>query len=309
MKEPTVSVVMASYNEEKFIEQAIESLLNQSYSSFEFIIVDDGSDDGTRNIIKSFDDCRIRMIVNESNKGLPASLNRGIQAATGTYIARMDADDRSLPKRLEKQVNVLNNQPDTQVVGCWINVIDGTGSKIGTVEYEELDGDPKVVKDKGPGIAHPSAMFRKSIFDQVGGYREEFTYAQDLDLWVRIARMSDGGFIQIIPEILFERRVTPETFSNKPLKNEFGKYAGAVSSETFSLDEIESEVTELPLEMRDFIFNYNSGRWSLRDGYRKKSLCHFVKAIKYRPYSIRAWYGLFLWFLPQVVRKHLTQMT
>ena len=114
---PRVSVVMPAYNAEKYIGEAIDSILNQTFTDFEFIIIDDGSSDRTADIVKSYSDPRIRLLANERNSGIVASLNRGIQKATGKYIARMDADDYSRLDRIKKQVDFLDNHPEVIALG------------------------------------------------------------------------------------------------------------------------------------------------------------------------------------------------
>jgi glycosyltransferase involved in cell wall biosynthesis len=308
MGNPTVSVVMAAYNEEEYIAEAIESILYQTYDDLEFIIVDDGSEDATIEIIESYDDSRLRVLQNNSNKGLPASLNRGINASQGTYIARMDADDRSLPHRLEEQVEILNTKPKIHVVGCWVRTIDNNGSRLGISKYRGINCTPQNIKNNGPGIAHPSALIRKDSLERVNGYRNEFTYAQDLDLWVRMARELLSDFIHIIPRVLFERRVSPSTFSRKPIKNEFGNYAGAPPDETNNIDKELSKTSILPEKMQYYQYHYKAGRWALEDENRIKSFLHLTKSLRYNPFAIRPWYGLFLLFLPNMIRNRVTTL-
>ena len=119
---PKLSVIMPAYNAEKYIGEAIESILNQTFTDFEFIIIDDGSSDHTADIIKGFHDERIRFIQNEKNSGVANTLNKGLELSQGEYIARMDADDISLPARFEKQVAFMEANPDVAVVGCGIEL-------------------------------------------------------------------------------------------------------------------------------------------------------------------------------------------
>ena len=296
---------MAAFNEEEHISEAIDSILNQTYDDFELIIVDDASDDATTEIVDSYEDERIQLLENQSNKGLPASLNLGIKASKGTYIARMDADDRSLPSRLESQVNLLDHRSDIQVVGSWTRVIDESGSVIGPVEYEEMEYTPNMIKNEGPGIAHPSVMTRKRALQRVGGYREKFVYAQDLDLWVRMARIFSDDFIKIIPEILFERRVTPEMYEKKLLKQEFGNYAGEPPSEIPNYEKISSNTPSLSKATQYHLYHYKMGRWSLQAGKRLKSFSHIRRSILYQPLALCPWYGLFLLLLPDLARKYI----
>jgi len=182
---PTVSVVMAVYNEEKYVSMAIESILEQTFSDFEFLIVDDGSTDRTSEIVDGYakSDNRVRLLTNKKNMGLPASLNKGIEAARGEYIARMDADDKSLPGRFERQVKYLDSNPETHVIGCQVRVIGANGEYFGYRRFSAGPRSPNEMKQTGPKVAHPSVMMRRSSVISVGKYRESFKYAQDLDLW------------------------------------------------------------------------------------------------------------------------------
>ena len=132
-KAPLISVIMPAYNAEKYIGEAIESILNQTLKDFELIIVNDASTDSTGNIIKSYaeKDSRIVVLVNENNLNIAGSLNRGISVAKGTFIARMDADDIALPERLEMQAKVMSENPQVAVVGNDIQLINESGVVIG----------------------------------------------------------------------------------------------------------------------------------------------------------------------------------
>jgi glycosyltransferase involved in cell wall biosynthesis len=188
---PEVSVVMSVYNGERFLQEAVRSILDQTFPDFEYIIVDDGSTDQTASILGSFDDQRIRLIYNPENLGLTASLNKGIDAAQGEFIARMDADDVSLPSRLEKQVSYLRSHPDIGVVGTDKQDIDLEG------RYLEKNWNPPTLPGYvgwrlyfGNPIIHPSVMIRKRCLENVGLYDNYKRTAQDYDLWMRLSRVT-----------------------------------------------------------------------------------------------------------------------
>lgn len=180
MKKPLISVVMPAYNASRFIGEAIDSVLNQTFTDFEFIIIDDCSTDDTWKIISGYKDKRIRAFRNKGNSGVTVSLNAGLKHARGTYIARMDADDISLAKRFEKQVKVLEEGYD--VVGCSLVFIDFNGKRVGSRVYS--NDISKVIRIESP-LAHPSVMFKRSFLDRVGVYDERYTASQDYDLWIR----------------------------------------------------------------------------------------------------------------------------
>jgi glycosyltransferase involved in cell wall biosynthesis len=184
-----ISVVMPVFNAEKFLAYAIESILNQTYPDFEFIIIDDGSTDDSLEIINKYEkqDDRIKVIINNGNIGLAKSLNKGIELAKGKYIARMDADDISLPERFEKQISFLENNPSIGVLGTSFKLIDGKNivqRKIDVFSDSHLIRWGMFFKCQ---MAHPSVMMRNSIFKDLGiRYEESLSSASDYDLWFQI---------------------------------------------------------------------------------------------------------------------------
>ena len=186
-----VTVLMPVYNGSRYLRQAIESILGQTWSDFEFLIINDGSNDNSRDIILSFDDRRIRLVDNPSNIGLTKSLNRGLQLARAEYIARQDADDISYPERLERQVKFLDEYPDVVLLGTRTRAIDESGKP----QKENLLRIPigllaiRWYLMFQNAFIHSSVMFRRSIIcEKLGGYDESFAKAQDYELWSRIAR-------------------------------------------------------------------------------------------------------------------------
>ena len=144
LKKDLISVVMSNYNTPiNYLKESIDSVLNQTYSNFEFIIIDDGSTDDSLKFIKSYDDPRIKLIVNEENIGLTKSLNKGLKAAQGEFIARMDSDDICYPERFEKQIEYMRKHPDTTVCGTWPNILDENGNiemkKWASSEINDMD--------------------------------------------------------------------------------------------------------------------------------------------------------------------------
>lgn len=182
-----VSVVMPVYNGEQFLKAAIESILNQTFNDFEFIIINDGSTDKSLKIAQSFDDKRIKIIQNPTNKGLVFSLNTGVAEANGKYIARMDADDIALPKRLEKQVDFLKSNPNFVMVGCSATTIDTKNKKIGrwNVKTSAIDIKRKLVF--GAPFIHPSILIEKRILLEFP-YKKAWFPAEDYFLWFQIAQ-------------------------------------------------------------------------------------------------------------------------
>lgn len=198
-EKPLVSVVMPAYNAEKTIKEAIESILNQTYKNFEFIIVNDGSTDRTLNIIESYakKDRRIAVLNNGKNCGIAATRNNGTKKAKGKYIAVHDADDISLPDRLEKQKEFLEKNPAVGVVGSFLEIFDDKTKRIiGVRKYPKEDKKLRKMIFFVCPIAQPAAMIRKEAFDKIGFYDEKYPPSEDIDLWFRIGEKYKFSNIQ-----------------------------------------------------------------------------------------------------------------
>ena len=200
-----VSVVMASYNGSKTISLAIESIASQTYTNWELIVVDDTSTDDTLSIVKGFESkINIKIIQNKVNLGLARSLNRGIAAASGDYIARMDDDDVSRPERFEKQIEFLQNNLDVDVLGTGVFLVDASFQGIGEQNRPEHDSEIKDALCKYNPICHPTVMMRRSFVERFGGYDEALRWKEDYELWGRAASSSKYHNLQ---EPLLDYRV------------------------------------------------------------------------------------------------------
>jgi glycosyltransferase involved in cell wall biosynthesis len=213
-----LSVIMPVYNGELYLQEAIESILNQSYHDFEFIVINDGSTDNSLSIINSYmlQDSRM-IVINRENRGLIASLNEGIEIAKGKYIARMDADDISLPSRFEKQM-VLMETKDADICGChWINMnMDGKTTDCVTVPL--TDESLVLYLSYSVPFAHGAVMIRKSFLTSNNIYydRNGFIYAEDYELWVKMFEHS-AKFVNV-NEFLFKYRQSKQSFSQVNFK-------------------------------------------------------------------------------------------
>ena len=199
---PTVSVVMPVYNTPiSYLREATESILQQTYTDFEFIIVDDHSNEETVGYLSSLTDARIRILRNSENLGITKSLNKGFAVASGKYIARMDADDISVPTRLEKQVRFMEDNPDVIVCGTAVRFFSETGDK--NLYRPQIDNMEEfrirlLFENRGP--IHPSVMYRSSMLEKYHiSYDERFPFAQDYAMWVTCSK---NGSIRIIDEVL-----------------------------------------------------------------------------------------------------------
>lgn len=208
---PKVSVLMSVYNGEKYLRQSIESILNQIYHDFEFIIINDGSTDKSLEIINSYSDSRIRL-VNQKNCGLTISLNKAIQLSRGQYLARMDADDISLQERLKHQVDFLDSYPNYGLVGVSFLIIDHQSSIINAAPLLLDDCELRRQLLFEDPLAHGGVMIRKTDLSRVGPpfYRNEAGSAEDYDLWSRLAQVT---LMSNLSQILYMYRINPHGVS------------------------------------------------------------------------------------------------
>ena len=213
LKKPKISVVMAVYNSELYVGESIESILNQKFKDFEFIIINDGSTDRSLEIVKSYKDKRIKLIDNKKNMGHTDCLNQGINISRGEYIARMDSDDVSLPNRLATQVSFMDSHPEIAVCGTWVKTI-GEGKSF----TNRLLTDPDDIKTNllfYTSLAHPTVMIRKSFLIKhnlrysIATDRDE--NSEDYGLW---SEMANFGYLANIPKVLLHYRIRPESVSS-----------------------------------------------------------------------------------------------
>ncbi|MGB6191197.1 MAG: glycosyltransferase [Terracidiphilus sp.] len=187
MTAPTVSVVMCVFNGERFLHEAAESILAQSFRDFEFIVIDDGSSDSTPLILDAFAgrDARLK-VHHEPHLGLIASLNKGCGLARGEYIARMDADDIAKPDRLALQMEFMKGHPDIGVLGGAVELMDSDGRTIACSQNPPEDAEIRKALQHRCPLWHPTVVFRREVFAQAGGYRSVVD-AEDYDFWLRVA--------------------------------------------------------------------------------------------------------------------------
>ena len=216
MSTPAISVAMSVYNGERFLAEAIESVLAQTFGDFEFLILDDGSYDRTPAIIAEYAarDQRIRPILRE-NRGLVASLNQLLDEARAPLVARMDADDVCRPQRFARQIAFLAGNPDYGVVGSWSADINESGAPYTVEAPEHPDSHDAFLTsiDNGwPLLCHPAVMYRRDLVRSVGGYHAAFRHCEDLDLWLRLAGVTK---LCSIPERLICYRHYAEQVSSR----------------------------------------------------------------------------------------------
>ncbi len=256
---PEISVVMPVLNGEKYLAEAMRSILEQSLSDFEFIIINDGSTDKTEEIIKSFNDSRIVYVNNPTNLGLSKSFNIGIRETRGEYIARMDADDIALPDRFEKQLDFLRSNPEIDIVGSAIWRIDKDGKKLGVshkallpkaLEWQSLFSTP---------LFHPTVMGRTQVFKE-NHFDESLSSSEDYELWSRLM-FEKGSKLANLSEPLLLYRVFPGSFT-KSLSPE-----KRINSINNSLKNIE-RYTSLSQSEKELFTKAVMGKPSVRESFK-----------------------------------------
>lgn len=216
LMQPLISVVLPVYNTENYITTSIQSIINQSYSNFELIILDDGSTDRTAEIVRTFDDKRIRFIQHE-NMGMAATLNKGIQLAKGSFIARQDADDVSYPDRFEKQITFLLENPAVAMVGSFARIIQDGNNQLRYLKHPFRNNSIKFFLFFDNPFVHSSIMMRKNVVIEMGCYQiNRASLIQDYDLWSKIA---DKYQVANLPEVLLDYREVSSGISQEELKN------------------------------------------------------------------------------------------
>lgn len=212
-REPLVTVVMAVHNNVEFIDEAVTSVLQQSWRNLEVLVVLDAPTDGTDRAISGFEDPRLRVIKNECNLGQTASLKRGFQEAKGSYVARLDGDDIALPGRVEKQVNFLESHPEVGLLGGGCEVIDASGRHLGSLRWPETDLQIRWMSLLANPFGHPTVMLRRDVLDRHGfNYDETYESAQDYDLWTRVIAATN---VANLPEPLILYRVHSDSITTK----------------------------------------------------------------------------------------------
>jgi glycosyltransferase involved in cell wall biosynthesis len=227
--QPKVTVIMPVWNARQYLAVAIESILRQTFTDFEFLIFDDGSTDGSTDILKTYAnrDERIKLTLG-SHLGLTRLLQRGVELAKGQYIARMDADDISLPDRFARQVEFMDLHAEFVVIGGQTLRIDPDGDDIGPLKvpelHEEIDG--RHMRGIGNQIVHPTSMMRTEAVRRVGNYRSEFEPAEDFDLFLRLAEM---GFLANLSDVTLKFRMHLKSVTHSRIKQQHERTCAAAA--------------------------------------------------------------------------------
>ncbi len=212
MDTPKITVLLSVYNSAKYLAEAMESILSQTFSEFEFLIIDDASTDETEDIIHSYRDPRIRLLRNKSNIGLNRSLNIGLKEASGEYVARMDADDISEPKRLELQWDYVQAHPECALLGCQYHTIDEEGNILRAWVFPTDHPDIVAGLKRCNCLCHGSVLMHRARILSIGSYRNEIPYAQDYDLWIRTA---ENYQVANLPDYLYRLRMHEKAITSQ----------------------------------------------------------------------------------------------
>ena len=209
MSEPEISIVMPVYNAAPFLREAIDSIVAQTFENWELILLNDGSTDDSLQIAHSYTDPRIKILDSETNNGLIYQLNRGMEAAQGRYIARLDADDVAMDNRLQMQFNYLENHPEIGLVGGYAEVL-GTNEML---RHGQKHDDILLELLHRNAFIHSTVMFRKSIFGSInGGFDTNYKHAEDYRMWQLFAGITK---LANLPEVLIKYRVHEQQVSAK----------------------------------------------------------------------------------------------
>ncbi|MEX0713590.1 MAG: glycosyltransferase [Pirellulales bacterium] len=228
MSRPRISVLMPVYNAERYVAQAVESILTQSYPNFELIIIDDGSTDSSPAILNhaAGRDSRIRL-TSRPNTGYVRALNEALAIAQGELVARMDADDVALPERFARQVEYLERHPDCLALGSAFELIDPDGAVLAreSPPAGQQEIEARLLRGLG-GLCHPTAMIRREPMAELGGYRQECYGAEDKDLWLRLG---ERGGLANLGDVLLQCRVHEENFTFTHYEQGMGALRRAVT--------------------------------------------------------------------------------
>lgn len=291
-----VSVYMPVHNAERYIIEAVQSVLAQTYRKFELIIVDDGSTDGSLAVLRRLaaQDSRIRLS-SRANQGVSATRNECLTLSRGEFVAVLDSDDIALPDRLDRQLKFLSDHPEYLAVGSRALVIDPDGDPL-CEWFTECSHEAIDAKNIGAGVSaicHSSVMMRRADVLAVGGYRTETVPAEDLDLWLRLA---ERGRLANLPEILAKYRVHTGGIS-RTTDGQLARGVRAAVADARRRRGLETEPamvsSEMPKPAKPGITPVNPHRkwgwWALASGYVETARKHAMRSILEQPLSLETW--------------------
>lgn len=290
MNTPKISVIMSVFNGGRYLREAINSILNQSFADFEFIIIDDASEDDTAGILDEYrrKDDRVIVVHQEKNMGLTKALNRGIRLARGAFIARQDADDVSFSHRFANQLSIFSSNRNVGLVTGWYYIIDEDSNSVLLRRIPHGDIVIKRLNHENM-ICHSSVLIRKEVLDWVGGYNENLRYGQDKDLWKRLQCR-----VHVLQEPIVKYRISTSNISHKRFVGDDG------AKNSLLLKERQMRwLSSLLLQEREMI----AARKVLSDGLRMRHLSArhlFYYGLSYCP----SWaVDFYMWNLRAYLRR------
>lgn len=285
---PTISVLMPVYNGERYLKQAIESILAQTFADFEFLIIDDGSSDRSIEILQTYatQDSRIRLTLRE-NRGIPRTRNQLLAQATGEFVAIMDADDIALPDRFQLQVEFLRQHPEVVCVGGALDWIDEKGRLLGHCPMPQDDAELQKLMLGGISLLHhPTTMARRAALVQVGGYNETMTASSDLDLWLRLGEI---GQLANLPDTVLQYRLHAKSITHAKQTKQAAD-ALAACQRAWKRRGIQGEFIRQPADhLKQHEFWLRCGWNNFLNGERDVARHCGIQAISTGPRNLEAW--------------------
>lgn len=290
---PELSVAMTVYNAERYVSAAVESILGQTYGDFEFIILDDGSSDGSRGILEKYarQDSRIRL-VSRPNTGISKARNETLDLARGKYYAIIDADDIAKPQRLERQLEFLRSHETCVCVGAWFDVIDDAGRFLITLQTPATDAEIQESLLEGhAAICQPVSMLRKEAVERVGRFDESLAPAEDLDLYLKLGEI---GELANLPESLLRYRIHAKSASSRDRDRQYHG-ARTACERAWQRRGIEGRFAPAspwrPDGSRQASYDWSlkCGWWAFSSRERRTALLYGLKAILSQPHRSGGW--------------------
>jgi glycosyltransferase involved in cell wall biosynthesis len=291
---PAISVLMPVFNARRHVALAVQSILDQSFGDFEFIIVDDGSTDGSTDLLRQFasEDTRIRLIT-RANTGYVRALNDALAVARGEFVARMDADDVAMPDRFARQIELMRANPELVLVGGATELIDAAGRVLLRPPVETTDEQLQAgLLDGNSGIGHPTAMLRRQAMIAVGGYDESMCPAEDLDLWLRLAEV---GKLANLSQIVLQYRIHDKSVSSTRSMQQLANARRACESawkrrglapRHFDMNR-RWRADETRESRQEFLTKY--GWWAWSNDERLGAMIYAARAIALMPFRTGGW--------------------
>jgi glycosyltransferase involved in cell wall biosynthesis len=292
---PTVSVLLPVYNCRRYLDEAVSSILRQTFTDFELIAVDDGSTDDSGDILRRYaiQDTRVKLI-SRANAGIAVALNDAMAVAKGEFLARMDGDDISLPPRFEMQLRFLREHSDVVLLGSRVRLIDPFGVALyessHKLTHEEIERE--MLDGVGWAVVHPAAMMRAAAVRAAGGYRAERVPTEDLDLFLR---MSEIGKVANLPDILLEYR-QHHASANHTRVEEQNRNKRAILSEAYARRGLTLPSDWTPPKRDVLAAEKEISMWgwaALKQGNRRAARHHAMSLLRLTPFSIASWRLMF----------------